>query len=124
MPSFILRDLDPDFWSRVQAKAAREGVTVKSLILRLLTQWLGAAIVALVAISCVARAAHAPGSAAPARARDAFTSRSPRRPASARGSHAAVSVRVVDALKVPVPDVRVTLGVGRQPGPDGARDRR
>jgi hypothetical protein len=48
MPSFILRNLDPEFWSRVQAKAAREGVTVKALILRLLTQWLAASLVVVV----------------------------------------------------------------------------
>lgn len=52
MPSFILRNLDPDFWSQVQAKATREGVTVKALILRLLTQWLGAAVVASVTVAC------------------------------------------------------------------------
>lgn len=40
-PSFILRDLDPEFWQKVKAKADAEGVTVKELILRLLTQWLG-----------------------------------------------------------------------------------
>lgn len=41
MPSFILRDIDPAFWRRVKSKAAAEGVTVKELILRLLTKWLG-----------------------------------------------------------------------------------
>jgi len=41
MPSFILRDIDPDFWRRVKSKAAAEGVTIKDLILRLLATWLG-----------------------------------------------------------------------------------
>jgi PKD repeat protein len=41
MPSFILRDLDPSFWTRVQTKAKAEGTTVKAVILKLLAQWLG-----------------------------------------------------------------------------------
>lgn len=40
MPSFILRNIDPDFWRRVQSKARLEGVSIKELILRLLTTWL------------------------------------------------------------------------------------
>jgi hypothetical protein len=44
MPSFILRQLDPEFWAKVQAKAAAEGTTVKAVILRLLTAWLAAVI--------------------------------------------------------------------------------
>jgi len=40
MPSFILRNLDPDFWARVQAKATAENVRIKDLIVQLLTQWL------------------------------------------------------------------------------------
>jgi hypothetical protein len=40
MPSFILRDLDPEFWARVQAKAKAQNVRVKELILRLLADWL------------------------------------------------------------------------------------
>ena len=40
MPSFILRNLDPEFWRRVEAKAAAEGVTVKTVILRLLASWI------------------------------------------------------------------------------------
>src|SRR4026207_1162560 len=45
MPSFILRQLDPEFWAKVQAKAAAEGTTVKAVILRLLAAWLAAVIV-------------------------------------------------------------------------------
>jgi hypothetical protein len=51
MPSFILRNLDPEFWSRVQAKAAAEGTTVKAVILRLLASWLGV-LTLLASISC------------------------------------------------------------------------
>jgi len=45
MPSFILRQLDPEFWAKVQAKAAAEGTTVKAVILRLLAAWLAAVII-------------------------------------------------------------------------------
>lgn len=40
MPSFILRNLDPDFWAKVQAKATAQGVRIKDVILRLLADWL------------------------------------------------------------------------------------
>lgn len=52
MPSFILRNLDADFWGRVQAKAKAEGTTVKSLILRLLASWLGVALIAVLSAAC------------------------------------------------------------------------
>ena len=49
MPSFILRQLDPEFWAKVQAKAAAEDTTVKAVILRLLAAWLAAGVVLMVA---------------------------------------------------------------------------
>ena len=52
MPSFTLYDLNPDFWARVQAKAKAEGVTVKAVILKLLTQWLGVLALALLTVAC------------------------------------------------------------------------
>jgi PKD domain-containing protein len=52
MPSFILRNLDPIFWARVQAKAAAEGTTVKALILRLLTVWLAALVLVALSAGC------------------------------------------------------------------------
>ncbi len=52
MPSFTLYDLNPEFWARVQAKAAAEGTTVKALILRLLTAWLGVVAVLLLTSGC------------------------------------------------------------------------
>ena len=55
MPSFILRNLDPEFWAKVQAKAAAEGVTVKALILRLLSQWLAVVILAVLTVGCSRR---------------------------------------------------------------------
>jgi hypothetical protein len=64
MPSFILRDLNPDFWQRVQAKAVAEGVTVKALILRLLTVWLATGVV-LLGVGCGYQAPAAPTPAAP-----------------------------------------------------------
>jgi hypothetical protein len=51
MPSFILRNLDPDFWGRVQAKAKAEHTSVYDLIIRLLSAWL-AAILLLSTIAC------------------------------------------------------------------------
>lgn len=51
MPSFILRNLDPVFWGRVQAKADAEGTTVYNLIVHLLKQWL-AAVLLLSTIAC------------------------------------------------------------------------
>lgn len=58
MPTFILRGLDPDFWKRVQTKAAAEGTTVKAVILKLLTAWLG--VVALVFVSACSASPTAP----------------------------------------------------------------
>jgi hypothetical protein len=55
MPSFILRGLDPDFWRRVQTKAQAENVTIKEVILRLLSAWLGVVLLvvgALLAAHC------------------------------------------------------------------------
>ena len=59
MPTFILRGLDPDFWKRVQTKAAAEGTTVKAVILKLLTAWLG--VLTLVFVSaCTSASPTAP----------------------------------------------------------------
>ena len=52
MPSLILTDLNPELRQRVQAKAAAEGTTVKAVILRLLTQWLAAALLIGLASGC------------------------------------------------------------------------
>lgn len=40
MASYILRDIDPELWKRVKAKAALEGVSLKALIEQLLKAWL------------------------------------------------------------------------------------
>jgi hypothetical protein len=42
MPSFILRHIDEAFWKRVKSKAAAEGITIKTLILNLLKNWVDA----------------------------------------------------------------------------------
>jgi hypothetical protein len=49
MANFTLYDLNPEFWTRVQAKAAADGTTVKAVILKLLTAWLG--VVAILVLS-------------------------------------------------------------------------
>jgi len=43
MPSYILRQIDPDLWRQVKAKAALEGVSIKALIEQLLRAWLAPA---------------------------------------------------------------------------------
>lgn len=64
MPSFILRQLDPEFWAKVQAKAKAEGVPVRALILRLLSDWLAVAVTilgaALLLTACGSPLAPAP----------------------------------------------------------------
>jgi len=40
MASYILRDIDPDLWKRVKAKAALQSTTLKQLIEDLLVTWL------------------------------------------------------------------------------------
>lgn len=39
MPSFILRNIDPDLWARVKARAAEDGRSLRGLILWLLTKY-------------------------------------------------------------------------------------
>lgn len=60
IPSFILRHLDPEFWSRVQAKAKADGTTVKAVILKLLTQWLGVLVALLLLSACAPPLAPSP----------------------------------------------------------------
>ncbi len=40
MPSFILRQIDQEFWNKVKSKAALEQRTIKTVIFELLTKWL------------------------------------------------------------------------------------
>lgn len=40
MASYILRDIDPDLWKRVKAKAALRETSIKDLIDELLRVWL------------------------------------------------------------------------------------
>lgn len=47
---FTLYDLDPDFWARVVAKAKAEGLTVKGVIMKLLTTWLGVFVLVVLAL--------------------------------------------------------------------------
>lgn len=66
MPSFTIYDLNPEFWAQVQAKAAREGITIKALILRLLASWLAAVLVLSAASGCAPHLPTAPDYVAPA----------------------------------------------------------
>lgn len=38
--TYLLRGIDPELWRRVKSKAAREGVSLRDLILRLLRSYL------------------------------------------------------------------------------------
>lgn len=40
MASYILRNIDPDLWKQLKAKAALEGVSLKALIEGRLRAWL------------------------------------------------------------------------------------
>lgn len=40
MASYILREIDPELWRKVKAKAALETTSIKALIERLLRDWL------------------------------------------------------------------------------------
>jgi hypothetical protein len=40
MASYILRGIDPDQWHKFKLKALEEKVSLKTLIVRLLTDWL------------------------------------------------------------------------------------
>lgn len=40
---YLLDKIPADLWRRVRQKAKREGVSLRALILQLLTQWLGEA---------------------------------------------------------------------------------
>jgi hypothetical protein len=39
MPSYILRNIDPDLWERVKVKAVSEGRSLRGLILWLLEKY-------------------------------------------------------------------------------------
>jgi len=56
MPSFILRNLDPEFWAKVRTKADAEGTTVKAVILRLLSRWLLLPVALLLVVAASASA--------------------------------------------------------------------
>ncbi len=41
LPSYILRETDPDLWQAVKAQAALEDLSIRALIERLLREWVG-----------------------------------------------------------------------------------
>lgn len=49
---FTLYDLDPEFWQQVRDKAAQEGSTVKTIILKLLKTWLGVLLLSVLLTAC------------------------------------------------------------------------
>jgi plasmid stability protein len=34
--TYLIRDIDPDLWTRVKVRAAREGESIRSVLIRLL----------------------------------------------------------------------------------------
>ena len=36
MPSYILRNINPDLWTRVKARSAQDGIPLRAVILKLL----------------------------------------------------------------------------------------
>lgn len=126
MPSFILRDLNPEFWQRVQAKAAAEGTTVKALILRLLTTWLAAAVILLSVTACGYKNPTAPGASAPP-PQPGIPSRlelSANPGTGAAAGTGTIRVRVLDAFATALPDqtVAVTASVGELSAADAVTD--
>lgn len=39
MPSYILRNIDPDLWARVKARSETEGIPLRAVILKLLESY-------------------------------------------------------------------------------------
>lgn len=109
MPSFILRQLDPEFWAKVQAKAAAEGTTVKAVILRLLAAWLAAVIV----LSITACGYHNPTAPTPpALPQPGVPSRIELTANPGVGADAGtgvITLRVLDALNSALPGQTVTV---------------
>lgn len=50
MPSYILRNIDPDLWERVKAKADTDGVAMRAIILALLAMYVDGRITVKAAI--------------------------------------------------------------------------
>jgi hypothetical protein len=111
MPSFILRNLDAAFWTRVQAKAAAEGSTVKAVILRLLAAWL-AAVVVLTTLACGYKAPTAPTPAVqPPVGVPARLELTANPGVGTDGGTGTVVARVFDAFSTALPDQTVTFSV-------------
>jgi Bacterial Ig-like domain (group 1) len=111
MPSFILRKLDPEFWARVQAKAAAEGTTVKAVILRLLASWLGVLTV-LATITCAYDVPPPPVLVLPPR--PGIPSRMDLNASPGMGAESGmgrISARVFDAYAAGLPNQTVTFSV-------------
>jgi hypothetical protein len=52
MASFVLRQINPELWARVTAKAAAEGLTVKALVLKALAQYVALVVLCLFTTAC------------------------------------------------------------------------
>lgn len=106
MATFILRRINPEFWQRVQAKAAAEGTTVKAVILRLLTTWLAAAAV-VVSMGCGYKNPTQPTIDNPKPGVPARLELGVVLGTNAEGGTGVVSAKVVDAFATALPDQTV-----------------
>jgi len=108
MPSFILRQLDPEFWAKVQAKAAAEGTTVKAVILRLLAAWL-AAVILLSVTGCAYKNPTAPTVDGPHAGLPTRIELNATPGQGVDGGSGRISARVFDAFSTGLPDQTVTF---------------
>jgi hypothetical protein len=111
MPSFILGNLDPACWSRVQARSPAKGTTVKAVILRVLSCWLGV-LTLLATINCGYEVPPPPVLVFPPRA--GIPSRIDLNATPGLGTERGlgrISARIVDAYAAGLPNQTVTFSV-------------
>jgi Bacterial Ig-like domain (group 1) len=111
MPSFILRNLNPACWSRVQARAAAEGTTVRAVILRRLSSFLGV-LTLLATIGCAYDVPPPPVIVLPPR--PGIPSRIDLNATPGMGAESGmgrISARIFDAYAAGLPNQTVTFSV-------------
>jgi PKD domain-containing protein len=105
MATFVLRNIDDTLWLRVRAKAAAEGVTIKTLVLTSLAQYVAILVLMLFSTAC---AYHAPAAPTGATAKaDASTPASLSLTAASTNDRMTVTAFVTNAGKSPLAGVAV-----------------
>jgi hypothetical protein len=114
MPSYILRDIDPDLWTKAKARAEKEGHSLRWVIFQLLAAYVKQGLKALaIIVAMLLLSACAP----PLAPSPVTVPKVPRVPASltltggtaTTANEVLLNLTVVDATGVGVPDVVVTL---------------